>query len=157
MCISRCCVCCLSIATRKSGDDIHDFCCCHLWCWWSWFSEYCIRPRIVFYILTSEYNSTLVFLVLCLQFSIFQMTCPSVMQNELLHPSSLLHRSPLSWKRAILIKDSTCCAWSNRRYPMCWEVGFVRRPHHLVGGVRSVPTNLVEVEGQQELREIEGE
>ena len=39
----------------------------------------------------------------------------------------------------------------------CWEVGFVRRPHLLVGGVRSVPINLVEVEGQQELREIEDE
>ena len=40
---------------------------------------------------------------------------------------------------------------------MCWEVGFVRRPHLLVGGVRSVPTNLVEVKGQQELLEIQGE
>ena len=39
----------------------------------------------------------------------------------------------------------------------CWEVGFVRRPHLLVRGVRSVPTNLVEVKGQQELREIEDE
>ena len=39
----------------------------------------------------------------------------------------------------------------------CWEVGFVRRPHLLVGGVRSVTTNLVEVEGQQELQEIEDE
>ena len=39
----------------------------------------------------------------------------------------------------------------------CWEVGFVRRSHLLVGGVRSVPTNLVEVNGQQELREIEDE
>ena len=40
----RYCVCCLSIASRQSGDDIHDFFCCHLWCWWSLFSEYCIRP-----------------------------------------------------------------------------------------------------------------
>ena len=39
----------------------------------------------------------------------------------------------------------------------CEEVGIVRRPHLLVGGVRSVPTNLVEVKGQQELREIEDE
>ena len=30
-------------------------------------------------------------------------------------------------------------------------------PHLLVGGVRSVPTNPVEVKGQQELREIEDE
>ena len=29
---SRYCVCCLSIATRQSGDDIHDFSCCHLRC-----------------------------------------------------------------------------------------------------------------------------
>ena len=39
----------------------------------------------------------------------------------------------------------------------CWEVGFVRRPHLLVGGVRNVPTNLVEVKGQPELREFEDE
>ena len=38
----------------------------------------------------------------------------------------------------------------------CAGVGFVRRPHLLVGGVHSVTTILVEVEGQQELREIEG-
>ena len=40
---------------------------------------------------------------------------------------------------------------------MCWEVGFVRGPHLLAGGVRSVPTNLVELKRQQELREIEDE
>ena len=39
----------------------------------------------------------------------------------------------------------------------CAGVGFVSRPHLLVGGVHSVATNLVEVEGQQELREIEDE
>ena len=39
----------------------------------------------------------------------------------------------------------------------CVGVGFARRPHILVGGVRSIPTNLVEVKGQQELREIEDE
>ena len=39
----------------------------------------------------------------------------------------------------------------------CWDVGFVRTPRLLVGGVRSVPTNLVEVKGQQELLEIEDE
>ena len=41
------CVCCLSIATRQSGDDIHDLSCCHLRCWRSLFSEYCIRTRVV--------------------------------------------------------------------------------------------------------------
>ena len=39
----------------------------------------------------------------------------------------------------------------------CAGVGIVRRPHLLVGGVHSVTSILVEVEGQQELREIEGE
>ena len=39
----------------------------------------------------------------------------------------------------------------------CVGVGFVRRPHLLVGGVHNVTTILVEVELQQELREIEGE
>ena len=39
----------------------------------------------------------------------------------------------------------------------CAGVGFVRRPHLFVGGVHSVTTILAEVEGQQELREIEGE
>ena len=52
----------------------HDFCCSHVWCWWSLFGEYCIRHRIVFYSITSEYNSTFVLLVFCLQISIFQMT-----------------------------------------------------------------------------------
>ena len=66
------CVCCLSIATRQSGDDIHDFCCCHLRCWRSLFSEYCTRTRIIFYNITAEHNSTFVFLVLWLQFSIFR-------------------------------------------------------------------------------------
>ena len=94
--LSRYRVCCLSIATRRSGQDIHDLGGCHLRCWWSLFSEYCIRPWIVFHNITSEYNSTFVFLVFCLQFSIFQMTCPLMMQNELLCPTSLLHRSPLS-------------------------------------------------------------
>ena len=40
---------------------------------------------------------------------------------------------------------------------LCEEEGFVSRPHLLVGGVHSVTAILVEVEGQQELREIEGE
>ena len=39
----------------------------------------------------------------------------------------------------------------------CVGVGFVRRPHLLVGGVHSVTTVLVEVERQQELWEIESE
>ena len=42
-------------------------------CWWPLFSEYCIRSFIIFHNITSECNSTFVFWVLCLQFSIFQM------------------------------------------------------------------------------------
>ena len=72
--IRRYCVCCFSIATRQSGDDIHDSCCRHLWCWWPLFSEYCIRSRIIFYNVASENISTLEFLVSCLHFVIFQMT-----------------------------------------------------------------------------------
>ena len=40
--ISWYCVCCLSIATWQSGDDIHDVGGGHLWCWWSLFSKYCL-------------------------------------------------------------------------------------------------------------------
>ena len=72
--ISWYCVCCLSIATWQSGDDIHDLNRCHLRCWRSLFSEYCVRPWIVFGSITSEYISTFVFLMLCLQFIVFQMT-----------------------------------------------------------------------------------
>ena len=70
----RYCVSCLSCAFWQSEYDIHDLCCCHLWCWWSLFGEYCARPWVVFYNITSEYNPTFVFLVLCLQLSSFQMT-----------------------------------------------------------------------------------
>ena len=71
---SRYCVSCLSCATRQSGDDIHDFCCRHLWCWWSLLCKNCVGARIIFYNVTSEYNSAVVFLVLRLQFGILQMT-----------------------------------------------------------------------------------
>ena len=64
-------LCCLSIATKQSGDDIHDFSCCHLRCWRSLFSEYCIRTRIVFGNIAS--NSA--------HFS--DDICPLMMQNEL--------------------------------------------------------------------------
>ena len=50
------------------------FCSRHLWCWWSLLSEYCIRSWIIFYNVTSEYNSTFVFLKLWLQLRILEMT-----------------------------------------------------------------------------------
>ena len=62
--ISRYCIRCLSCATRQSGDDIHDFSCCHLRCWWSLFSENCIRTWIIFYNVTSEYDPAFVPFVL---------------------------------------------------------------------------------------------
>ena len=76
------------------GYDTHELGGCHLRCWRYFFSEYCIRPWIVFYNITAENNSTFIFLVLCIAFSIFH---PSVMQNEIFRPSFLLHRSPVSY------------------------------------------------------------
>ena len=96
--IRRYCISCLSCAPWQSGYDIHDFCCCHLWCWWSLFWKYCIISRIIFHNVASEYNSTFVLLVLCLQFSILQVTdIHQWGKNELLRPSSLLHRSLVSY------------------------------------------------------------
>ena len=50
------------------------FCGCHLRCWWSLLSEYCIRTRIIFYNVTSEYDSAFVFLILRFQLRILKMT-----------------------------------------------------------------------------------
>ena len=72
--ISRYCVTCLFVASWQSGNDIHDFCCCHLWYWWFLLDKYCIRSRIIFHNVVSEYNSTFVFLMFCLQIDILQMT-----------------------------------------------------------------------------------
>ena len=72
------------------------FCCRHLWCRWSLFCKYCTRSRIIFYYVTSECNSTFViFGALSPIRHSSNDRCPSVRQNELLCPSSLLHRSPL--------------------------------------------------------------
>ena len=54
-------------------SNIHDLGGCHLRCWWSWFKEHCVRSRINFYNITAENNSTIVFMVFCLQFIIFHM------------------------------------------------------------------------------------
>ena len=71
--ISRYCVCCLSCASWQSGFDIHDFC-CHLWCWWPLFSEYCIWAWIILHNVTSEHNSTFVVLKSWFQLRILEMT-----------------------------------------------------------------------------------
>ena len=74
------------------------FFCCHLRCWRSLFSEYCMRARIVFYNVTTEHNSTFVFFGALPPIQHFSSdTCPLMMQNELLRPTSLLHRSLLSY------------------------------------------------------------
>ena len=67
------CISCLSCASWSPCNNIHNFCGRHLW-WRTLLCEYCIRARIVFHNVASEYNSTFVFLVLCLQFGILQMT-----------------------------------------------------------------------------------
>ena len=54
--------------TLQLCNKVHEFM-SEMGCWWSFFSEYCIRSRIIFRNITTEYNSTFVFLVLCLQFS----------------------------------------------------------------------------------------
>ena len=65
---------------------------------WSSFGEYCIRAWIVFYNITSEYNSTFyLFGALSpIQHSLNDIR-PSMRQNEHLRLSSLLHRSLLSY------------------------------------------------------------
>ena len=42
------CVCCLSCASWQSGDDIHDFGCCHLRCWWSFSVNTAYEPESSF-------------------------------------------------------------------------------------------------------------
>ena len=73
--ISRYCVRCLSSAPWQTGCDIHDFCCRHLWCWWTLVSE--ILRTIQNYLSIMSPRSTIrpfLLLVLCLQFGILQMT-----------------------------------------------------------------------------------
>ena len=94
--LSRYCVRCLSFAPWQSGYDIHDFCCRHLWCWWSLFCKYCIRSSIIFLQCRLAVQLDLyIFGALSPIRHSSNDRCPSVRQNELLCPSSLLHRSPL--------------------------------------------------------------
>ena len=67
-------VCCLSCASRWSWYQVHDCCGCHLWCWWSLFSECCVWSWIIFYDVISEYNSAFVLLKFWLQLWIFDET-----------------------------------------------------------------------------------
>ena len=72
--ISRCCICCLSCASWKSRNNEHDFCVCHLWCWWYLFKKYCVWSWPIFYNVPSKYNSTFVLLSLWFQLRILNMT-----------------------------------------------------------------------------------
>ena len=47
---------------------------CHLRCWWSLFSEYCVRPRVIFYNATSESDPAFLLLTLRFQLRILKMT-----------------------------------------------------------------------------------
>ena len=55
------CVGCLSWTSWKPWCNVHDFCGCHLKCWWSLFSEHCFRNRIICYNVTSEYDPAFVY------------------------------------------------------------------------------------------------
>ena len=68
------CISCLTWTSRKSGYNVHDFRGCHLGHERSLFSENCVRTTIIFYHVTSEYDSTFVFLLLRFQLRILEMT-----------------------------------------------------------------------------------
>ena len=55
------------------GKSVHDLCGCHFRCWRSMFSEHCIRIRIIFYSVTSEYDPSFVLLILKFQLRILEM------------------------------------------------------------------------------------
>ena len=54
--------------------DIDYFCCRHLWRWWSLLCEYCTWAWIIFYNVTTQYNSAFVLLILRLQLRILAIT-----------------------------------------------------------------------------------
>ena len=89
------CVSCLSCATRQSWDDIHDFCYCHQWCWWS-LSFVMLSNRLLQYHPGVQLDLCIFGALPPIQYFSNDI-CLSVRRNELLSPSSLLHRSPLSY------------------------------------------------------------
>ena len=72
--VSWYCVRCLSCASWYSRNNIHYFCSSHLWCWWSLFCEYRVCTWIIFHNVTSEHDSSFVFLVLWFHIGILKMT-----------------------------------------------------------------------------------
>ena len=69
-----------------------DFCGYHLKCWWSLFSEHCIRTRIIFY----NDISLCTFDIDAPAPNSWDDRDPSMTQHELFCPYALLHRSLLS-------------------------------------------------------------
>ena len=60
--VSRYGVSCLSITIRKSCNDVHLFCCCHLSRRRALFSKERMGFRVVFYTVTSQYDSIFILL-----------------------------------------------------------------------------------------------
>ena len=71
-----------------NNTNIHDFCGCHLGRWRSLFSARCVRTWIIFYNVTSEYNSTFVFLTSRVQLRVLKMI--SIRQRREMNFSSLI-------------------------------------------------------------------
>ena len=94
--ICRHCVCCLSVATRESGYDVHDFSCCHfemLKIFVQWILRKTLSRLLHFH--HGVQLDPCIFGASPPNRQSSNDRCPSVRQNELLRPSSLLHRSPL--------------------------------------------------------------
>ena len=72
--MSGCCVCCLTWTSWKSGYNVLDSSGCHLGRWRSMFSEYCVRTRIIFYNVTSEYDPAFILWLLRFKLRILKMT-----------------------------------------------------------------------------------
>ena len=53
----------MGISRHKPWYNVHDFCGCHLGCWWSLFSQHCVWSLIIFYKVATEYNSAFVLLI----------------------------------------------------------------------------------------------
>ena len=93
------CVCCLSIAARQSGADIHDLGGCHLRCWRSLFSDILRKTlRSSFAISPRRTTRPLYFWCFASKSAFFRWHMSiNDAKWTVLRPSSLLHRSPFSY------------------------------------------------------------
>ena len=89
------CVCCLSCASWKSWYNVHYFCSCHLWCWWSFpqFSLHTILNHLSQCHLGVRLDLCISEIVVPTPKS-WDARDPSMTKNELFRPHSLLQRSP---------------------------------------------------------------